>query len=72
MGEEIRLPGEEESEQSPLLEDAQHWEQVYAELITFKRNLLGATVDDRAVLETDLKRLEGRHRYWQERSKQLA
>src|SRR5437867_13218155 len=37
---EHRLPGELDSETSPLLEDAQHWLQVYAELLAFKRTLL--------------------------------
>jgi hypothetical protein len=37
---EHRLPGEVDSEGSPLLEDAQHWLQVYAELLMFKRTLL--------------------------------
>jgi hypothetical protein len=67
-----RLPGEEESEQSPLLDDAQHWQQVYAELISFKRNLLDATGDDQPILATELRRLEDRHRYWQERTRQLT
>ena len=37
---ERRLPGEQESESSPLLEDAVHWQRVYEELLAFKRTLL--------------------------------
>ncbi len=85
---EHRLPGEEESEQSPLLEDAQHWEQVYAELVGFKRDLLDAmegqreqtdheavtaeVEKDQTVLESELRRLTGRHQYWSEQVRRRA
>lgn len=81
-----RLPGEVDSERSPLLEDAQHWLQVYAELLTFKRTLLrtaevhkeGApqavvseVSGDQAVLRAELDRLEQRHRFWEHRAHEL-
>lgn len=36
---------------SPHLEDAEHWVNVYRELIAFKRSLLDATHDETAQLE---------------------
>jgi hypothetical protein len=83
---EHRLPGEVDSERSPLLEDAQHWLQVYLELLTFKRTLLrtaevhkeGApdpvvseVSTDQTLLRAELARLEQRHRFWQERAQEL-
>lgn len=83
---EHRLPGESDSETSPLLEDAQHWLTVYQELLTFKRTLLrtaeihkegaaGAVVEevsgDQVVLQAELERLENRHRFWQDRTRLL-
>ncbi len=62
MTAEDRLPGEVDSETSPLLEDAEHWLSVYQELLTFKRTL---------VRTAELERLENRHRFWQERVRQL-
>lgn len=79
---EHRLPGERDSETSPLLEDALHWQQVYGELLTFKRTLLrtaevhkdGASApvveevsNDQILLRSELARLERRHRFWQDR-----
>jgi hypothetical protein len=83
---EHRLPGEADSEASLLLEDAQHWQQVYNELLGFKRTLLrtaevhkeGAAQavieevsNDQILLTSELERLERRHRFWQERVQQL-
>jgi len=83
---EHRLPGELDSERSPLLEDAQHWLQVYAELLTFKRTLLrtaevhkeGApdavvaeVSGDQALLRAELDRLEQRHQFWERRAQEL-
>ncbi len=81
-----RLPGERDSETSPLLEDAQHWMQVYQELLAFKRTLLStaeihkegappAVVEevggDQAVLRLELGRLERRHLFWEQRVQEL-
>jgi hypothetical protein len=81
-----RLPGEVDSERSPLLEDAQHWLQVYRELLTFKRTLLrtaevhkeGAAdavatevSGDQALLRAELERLEQRHDFWERRAQEL-
>jgi hypothetical protein len=81
-----RLPGEIDSESSPLLEDAEHWLHVYRELLTFKRTLLrtaeiheeGApdavvseVSDDQALLRAELDRLEQRHDFWARRARQL-
>ncbi len=63
MTSDDRLPGEMDSETSPLLEDAQHWLSVYQELLTFRRTL---------VPTAELERLENRHRFWQERVRQLG
>jgi len=86
MDPEHRLPGEVDSESSPLLEDAQHWLQVYRELLTFKRTLLrtaeihkeGApdaviaeVSDDQAILRAELDRLEQRQSFWERRAQQL-
>ena len=86
MDPEHRLPGEVDSESSPLLEDAQHWLQVYRELLTFKRTLLrtaeihkeGApdavvveVSDDQTVLRAELDRLEQRQGFWERRAQQL-
>jgi len=83
---DYRLPGEEDSEGSPLLEDAQHWLQVYAELLAFKRTLLRTAAvhkegapepvvqevsGDEALLRAELERLERRHRFWQDRALEL-
>jgi hypothetical protein len=83
---EHRLPGEVDSERSPMLEDAQHWLHVYAELLTFKRTLLRTaevhkegTADavvteisgDQTLLRAELDRLELRHRFWERRAEQL-
>jgi hypothetical protein len=83
---EHRLPGEEESEGSPLLEDAQHWLQVYAELLRFKRTLIRTTEihkerapqevveevsNDQVILRSELDRLVRRHRFWEERVQRL-
>jgi len=83
---EHRLPGEVDSERSPLLEDAQHWLQVYAELLTFKRTLLrtaevhkeGApdavvteVASDQTLLRAELDRLQRRHRFWERRAQEL-
>jgi hypothetical protein len=46
---EQRLPGERESEASPLIEDAQHWLHVYAELLTFKQTLVETAAVEGAV-----------------------
>ena len=81
-----RLPGEVDSERSPLLEDAQHWLEVYRELLAFKRTLLrtaeihkerapDAVVmevsGDQALLRAELDRLEERHRFWGQRAQEL-
>jgi hypothetical protein len=71
-----RLPGEEDSESSPLLEDAEHWLQVYRELLAFKRTLLRTTVvvdagDDPAPLHAELDRLELRRSFWERRAREL-
>ncbi len=86
MDPDHRLPGERDSESSPLLEDAQHWLQVYGELLAFKRTLLRtaevhkdgapeAVVDevsnDQVLLRSELNRLERRHRFWQDRAQEL-
>jgi hypothetical protein len=86
VDQEHRLPGEVDSERSPLLEDAQHWLRVYSELLTFKRTLLrtaevheeGApdtvgteVTGDQALLSTELDRLEQRHRFWERRAREL-
>jgi hypothetical protein len=82
MDPEHRLPGEVESEASFLLEDAVHWQRVYEELLAFKRTLLRTAEvhkeaapepvvhevsNDQVVLESELARLERRHRFWQSR-----
>jgi hypothetical protein len=81
-----RLPGERDSEASPLLEDAQHWLQVYAELLAFKRTLLRTAEvhkerapdevvlevsNDQVLLRSELDRLERRHRFWEQRAQEL-
>jgi hypothetical protein len=82
-----RLPGEEESELSSLIEDAVHWQRVYEELLTFKRTLLRTAevhkkedapepvahevASDQIVLHSEMLRLERRHRFWQERVREL-
>jgi hypothetical protein len=81
-----RLPGEEESEVSPLLEDAQHWLEVYRELLAFKRTLLrtaevhkerapeavvAEVSDDQALLRAELGRLEQRLHFWERRAQEL-
>lgn len=86
MDAEHRLPGEEDSEGSPLLEDAMHWQRVYQELLTFKRTLIKTAevhaedapppvaheVDrDQAVLLGELDRLERRHEFWTDRVHEL-
>ncbi len=82
---EHRLPGERESESSPLLEDAEHWLQVYAELANLQRTLLGTAKieqdapepvvekvsSDRLLFRPDLERLSQRHSFWLERVSQL-
>jgi hypothetical protein len=83
---EHRLPGERESESSPLLEDAVHWQRVYEELLAFKRTLLRTAevhkvdaphpvVDevsnDQVLLQSELQRLERRHQFWQDRLREL-
>jgi hypothetical protein len=75
-----------DSESSPLLEDAEHWLQVYRELLTFKRTLLrtaevhkeGApdavvleVSGDQALLRAELERLEQRHHFWERRAQKL-
>src|SRR5262245_36856638 len=81
-----RLPGEEESELSLLVEDAVHWQRVYEELLTFKRTLLRTVevhkedapepvvhevANDQLVLHSEMRRLERRHQFWQERVREL-
>lgn len=81
-----RLPGEQDSEASTLLEDAEHWVQVYAELLAFKRTLLRTAEvhkeqapdevveevsNDQVLLRSELDRLERRHRFWQQRAREL-
>lgn len=77
-----RLPGEAEAEESPIVDDARHWEEVYAELLQFKRGLV-STVEvaqagadqsvahevgnDAEILRAELDRLERRYRFWRER-----
>jgi hypothetical protein len=83
---EHRLPGEVDSESSPLLEDAEHWLQVYRELLAFKRTLLrtaeihkdGApdavvaeVSGDQTLLRAELDRLERRHSFWERRAQEL-
>jgi hypothetical protein len=83
---EHRLPGEEESESSPIAADARHWADVYEELMSFKRNLLDTVHEqrdevsesarhevesDRAVLETEYARLHRRYLFWSARVRQL-
>src|SRR5213595_417796 len=86
MDPEHRLPGEVESEASPLLEDAVHWQRVYEELLAFKRTLLRTAEvhkeaapapvvhevgSDQVILRSELNRLERRHRFWQDRISEL-
>jgi hypothetical protein len=81
-----RLPGERDSESSPLLEDAEHWLRVYAELLAFKRTLLRTAEvhkerapdevaeevgQDEVLLRSELERLERRHSFWQARALEL-
>src|SRR5262245_37502739 len=81
-----RLPGEEESEESPLVEDAVHWQQVYEELLAFKRTLVrtadvhmedapepvvSEVASDQVVLLSELRRLERRHQFWRDRVREL-
>ena len=81
-----RLPGEEESELSSLIEDAVHWQRVYEELLTFKRTLLRTVgvhredapepvlhevAGDQVVIHSEMHRLERRHRFWRDRVREL-
>ncbi|HKF78347.1 MAG TPA: hypothetical protein VKF59_19555 [Candidatus Dormibacteraeota bacterium] len=73
---EQKLPGEEESEGSPLLEDALHWQRVYEELLTLERTLLRTEEADgtgagRHPLESELRRLERRRGFWEQRVREL-
>ncbi|HEY2705844.1 MAG TPA: hypothetical protein VGL20_19350 [Candidatus Dormibacteraeota bacterium] len=84
---ERRLPGEDRDLRSTDPRDAAHWTAVYAELLEFKRALiselasrLGKGADAaRAELDNDLvilvaeeSRLDGRHRFWSDRLRELA
>ena len=81
-----RLPGEQESEGSLLVDDAMHWQRVYEELIAFKRTLIRTAEvhkegvpepvahevgSDQVILASELNRLEQRHRFWQDRLREL-
>jgi hypothetical protein len=81
------LPGEERDLRSINPRDAAHWTAVYAELLDFKRGVvrevtdrLGRVADAaRAELDNDLvilvaeeSRLDGRHRFWTARRRELA
>jgi glutamate/tyrosine decarboxylase-like PLP-dependent enzyme len=81
------LPGEERDLRSTTLRDAAHWTAVYAELLDFKRDLIREVTDrfehvadaTRAELDNDLvilvaeeSRLDGRHRFWSARRRELA
>jgi hypothetical protein len=83
---EHRLPGEEESESSPIAADARHWADVYEELMSFKRHLLDTVHEqrdevsesarhevesDRTMLESEFERLRRRYSFWIERVRQL-
>jgi hypothetical protein len=73
---EQRLPGEEESQDSPLLEDALHWRRVYEELLTLERTLLRTeethgTGAGRHPPESELRRLERRRGFWDQRVREL-
>jgi hypothetical protein len=83
---EHRLPGEAESEDSPLVDDAVHWQRVYQELLAFKRTLLRTAAvhkedapeevveevsNDQLLLETELHRLERRYEFWERRALEL-
>lgn len=75
-------PGEDPH--NPTLEDALHWESVYAELVEFKRGLLdeveakirsssknGVASElshDLALLSVELQRLVLHHAFWRERA----
>ena len=81
------LPGEERDLRSSSAEDAAHWVAVYAELLSFKRELLrdlekrlrGVTDSVRPELDNDLvilvaeeSRLARRHLLWTTRMRELA
>lgn len=83
---EHRLPGEAESEESPLIDDALHWQRVYQELLAFKRTLVRTAAvhkegapeavveevsNDQLLLETELRRLERRYEFWERRALEL-
>ncbi len=80
------LDGEDESTVFP--EDARHWVEVYTELVGFKQALIERLSDssadldtdhgqdeargDRAILEMELARLQGRAGFWKKRLVELA
>ncbi len=84
---ERRLPGEDRDLRSTDPRDAAHWRAVYAELLEFKRAMitelttrLGEVADaarvemdnDLVILVAEESRLDGRHRFWSDRLRELA
>jgi hypothetical protein len=79
------LPGE--NPKTTSVEDAAHWEHVYAQLVDFKYNVLAEANQsleqmgkdartevartDSTVLEAELDRLRRRHDFWVRRHKEL-
>lgn len=84
---ERRLPGEERDLRSTDPRDAAHWTAVYAELLEFKRTLIGEATgrlervadaarveidNDLVILVAEESRLDGRYRFWSARLRELA
>lgn len=87
VDQERLLPGEDRDLRSADPRDAAHWVAVYAELLDFKRELLGdlgerlRTASDAArsemdndmvILVAEAGRLQRRHDHWTARSRELA
>src|ERR1700730_1125040 len=81
------LPGEERDLRSTNPRDAAHWTAVYAEILDFKRGLGREGADRRGrvpdaaraeldnalvILVAEESRLDGRHRFWTARQRELA
>lgn len=80
------LPGEDTT--SPYVDDAQHWVNVYTELLEFKERMLVTLFDslqhmpqeavdevrttDAVVLDAEATRFKRRLRLWQERLEELS
>jgi hypothetical protein len=80
------LPGEREGLATSHEDDAAHWTQVYSELSEFKRGLLDSIEqkrnrtqseaaieldNDLVLMRAELRRLDGRLGYWNERLRSL-